>query len=124
MRSASASSAATSAPPSHPPSGSAHSSDRCSLPSIRQTGPSGPAGAAASASTVTRPLGPAPAAAASGADSAPGPASVQVATAYQAGTPGGRVVSAYGGAGTASTSPPPWSTGSNGPSGEPARWTR
>ncbi len=87
MRSASAISAATSEPPG--PGSPSRSRERRSLPVVRrQTGSSGPVTAPASTATSTRPSSPVgrvEARAAVGVDSGPAPASVQVATAYQAG---------------------------------------
>ena len=70
--------------------------------------------------------GPRPGVASTGSDRSPGSDSTAASddTAYQAGRPRAPVVSQYHGPGTASTSRPPWSIGSHGPSGESARWTR
>ena len=92
--------------------------ERCSLPIIGRHGRgSGRTSALASTSTSTAPTGSASVVDSTGALRGPSTwTSDRVATAYQRGTPGVPVVSAYGGCGTASTSRPAWSSGSKVPS--------
>ena len=121
------SAAVSSAPIGRPPVVSSESVwERCSLPTIGRHG-RGSGRTSVLASTSTR-TGSEPARRARStrraccADPRRG-RRTSVATAYQRGTPGVPVVSAYGGCGTASTSRPAWSSGSNVPSAASAAYT-
>ena len=88
-----------------------------------QTGSSRPAGREASTCNESGSAGSVDGVAFTGAERSPDCASSDASdeTAYHAARPRSPVVSQYHGPGTASTSRPPWSTGSQGPSGESAR---
>ena len=99
--------------------------ERCSLPIIGRHGRgSSPSRSAASTSTVTAPAGPATGVDSTGSLRSPSTCTSESdATAYHREVPGVPVVSAYGGWGTASTSRPAWSSGSQGPSAAGAAYT-
>jgi hypothetical protein len=92
--------------------------ERCSLPIIGRHGRgSSPSSAPASTVSVTGLVGAAAGVAETAGDTGPSMfTSDSDDTVYQRCRPGSPVVSTYGGWGTASTSRPAWSSGSQGPS--------